>query len=81
MRIAIEHTTRRLSLFGLRSSLDVGDAENLPFPGGQFYLVYSWGVLHHTPDTPRARRRERAAIARFCDSSVILAVSPPAFPV
>jgi SAM-dependent methyltransferase len=51
---AIEHTTRRLSLFGLRSSLTVGDAENLPFPTGQFDLVYSWGVLHHTPDTPRA---------------------------
>jgi SAM-dependent methyltransferase len=51
---AIEHTTRRLSLFGLRSSLAVGDAENLPFPAGQFDLVYSWGVLHHTPDTPRA---------------------------
>jgi SAM-dependent methyltransferase len=51
---AIEHTSRRLALFGLSSDLAVGDAENLAFPDGTFDLVYSWGVLHHSPDTPRA---------------------------
>lgn len=51
---AIEHTTRRLALFGLQSKLAVGDAENLPFPDESFDLVYSWGVLHHSPDTPKA---------------------------
>lgn len=30
------------------------DAENLPFPDDTFDIVYSWGVLHHTPDTSRA---------------------------
>lgn len=30
------------------------DAENLPFSDGSFDIVYSWGVLHHTPDTQRA---------------------------
>lgn len=53
---AIEHTERRLALFGLKSRLAVGDAENLPFPDESFDLVYSWGVLHHSPDTPKAFR-------------------------
>lgn len=51
---AIEHTRRRMQAFGLSSRLAVGDAEALPFADATFDLVYSWGVLHHTPDTPRA---------------------------
>ena len=51
---AVEHTQRRLSAFGLSSQLVVGDAEKLDFPDEYFDRVYSWGVLHHSPDTPRA---------------------------
>lgn len=51
---AIDHTRRRLAAFGLSSRLAVGDAENLDFPQETFDLVYAWGVLHHSPDTPRA---------------------------
>jgi ubiquinone/menaquinone biosynthesis C-methylase UbiE len=51
---AIEHTRRRLALFGLDSELSTGDAENLLFPSDTFDWVYSWGVLHHSPDTPSA---------------------------
>jgi SAM-dependent methyltransferase len=51
---AVEHTQRRLALFGLSSTLAVGDAEHLDFPDESFDLVYSWGVLHHSPDTPQA---------------------------
>ncbi len=32
----------------------MGDAENLDFPEGSFDQVYSWGVLYHRSDTPRA---------------------------
>ena len=49
-----ELTRKRLHLYGLEGEVVVGDSENLPFPSGQFDLVYSWGVLHHTPDTGRA---------------------------
>lgn len=51
---AVEHTRRRLALFGLDSDLRVADAESLPFDAEAFDVVYSWGVLHHSPDTPRA---------------------------
>ena len=33
-----------------------GDAENLPFPDASFDIVYSFGVLHHTPGTEKAIR-------------------------
>lgn len=51
---AIEHTRRRLSLFGLVSNLSVGDAEQLSFATNSFDIVYSWGVLHHSPNTQKA---------------------------
>ena len=51
---AVAHTRRRFELFGLNSDLRVGDAEALSFADASFDLVYSWGVLHHSPDTPRA---------------------------
>lgn len=50
----VEHTTKRLKLLGLASQLQVADAENLPFDDDSFDQVYSWGVLHHSPDTPKA---------------------------
>lgn len=51
---AVAHTRRRIDLLGLHSELCVGDAENLPFGDEAFELVYSWGVIHHSPDTARA---------------------------
>ncbi len=61
---AIEHTTRRLAAFGLTSGLAVGDAEALPFADGTFDIVYSWGVLHHSPDTPKAFREVFRVLGR-----------------
>lgn len=51
---AIFHTRRRFELLGLASDLSVGDAEKLHFNDESFDLVYSWGVIHHSPDTARA---------------------------
>ena len=37
-------------------SLQVADAEHLPFEDASFDLVYSYGVLHHSPNTAAAIR-------------------------
>jgi ubiquinone/menaquinone biosynthesis C-methylase UbiE len=53
---AVRITRRRFQLASLEGRFVQGDAENLPFPDGAFDFVYSHGVLHHTPDTPRTIR-------------------------
>lgn len=60
---AIEHTRKRFALFELKSELSRGDAENLPFPADSFDQVYSWGVLHHSPDTPKTIREVHKVLA------------------
>ena len=47
---------RRLGCEQLAAKLMVGDVEHLPFPDSYFDFVYSWGVIHHTEDTPAAAR-------------------------
>lgn len=51
---SIELVKRRFNLYGLAVDARVADAEKLPFPDNSFDVVYSFGVLHHTPNTPKA---------------------------
>jgi SAM-dependent methyltransferase len=69
---AVEHVRQRFQLFGLRSDLRVADAERLPFADESFDVVYSWGVLHHSPDTPRAVREVRRVLRRGGDARVMI---------
>ena|SRR5581483_10334745 len=48
---AVEATSRRCVAAGFKPDLRVADAEHLPFAEGSFDIVYSYGVLHHSPDT------------------------------
>jgi ubiquinone/menaquinone biosynthesis C-methylase UbiE len=60
---AVQLVRQRLALEGLSGRVEVGDAENLPFADDSFDYVYSWGVLHHTPD-PAAAVREAIRVLR-----------------
>ena len=53
---AFENVTNRIRAYNLPQpeSLQVGDAENLPFESNTFDLGYSFGVLHASPNTERA---------------------------
>ncbi len=51
---AITLAKRRFPLYNLDADVNVGDAENLAFPDNYFDLTYSFGVIHHTPNTQKA---------------------------
>ena len=51
---AIELAQKRFELFKLPGTFQTDDAERLSVPNDSFDLVYSHGVLHHTPDIKAA---------------------------
>ena len=53
---AVELARKRFHVSGLKGEFRVADAERLDFPDASFDLVYSHGVLHHTPDIEAAVR-------------------------
>jgi SAM-dependent methyltransferase len=48
---SIEITRHRFKLYGADGDFMISDGEHLPFRSESFDVVYSNGVLHHTPDT------------------------------
>lgn len=50
---AIHNTKLRFKTLGLESFLKTNNAEKLSFEDETFDSVYSWGVLHHSPDTKK----------------------------
>lgn len=48
---AVQQTAQRLRVLKLPGTPCQAQAEKLPFPDHSFDYVYSWGVLHHTPNT------------------------------
>jgi SAM-dependent methyltransferase len=53
---SVEITRHRFKLYGADGNFMISDGERLPFRSESFDVVYSNGVLHHTPDTAAAIR-------------------------
>ena len=51
--VSLERAQRRCELAGLLPDLRLSDAEDLPFTSNTFDVVYSYGVMHHSPDTAK----------------------------
>jgi ubiquinone/menaquinone biosynthesis C-methylase UbiE len=53
---ALDNLSHRIDVYKLPrpEKIMVADAENLPFESNSFDLGYSFGVLHHSPNTERA---------------------------
>jgi ubiquinone/menaquinone biosynthesis C-methylase UbiE len=49
----LAHARENFRLRGLEGTFIHHDAEDLPFPDDSFDLVYSNGVIHHTPNTQK----------------------------
>lgn len=54
---SIDMARRRCELAGFQPELQVADAEQLPFPDNSFDVVYSYGVMHHSPNTQECVRQ------------------------
>ncbi len=63
---AVHLARKHLDLRGVSTNtygLLQADAEHLPFRESSFHLVYSWGVLHHTPETEVALKESFRVLA------------------
>lgn len=69
---AIALLRERLALEKLDARTLVADAERLPLLDQSVDLVYSWGVLHHTPDTRAAIREVHRVLRRSGEARVML---------
>lgn len=59
---SVQLVQKRFILYGHPAELLAADAEALPFTDSSFDAVYSFGVLHHTPNTQRAIEEARRVL-------------------
>lgn len=69
---AVEATLARLALGGCEATVLQQDAEELPFEDGQFDLVWSWGVIHHSARTGRVVREISRVLAPTGEARVMV---------
>jgi 2-polyprenyl-3-methyl-5-hydroxy-6-metoxy-1,4-benzoquinol methylase len=69
---SIEISRKHLQLYGQQGDFAISDCEKLPFKSESFDVIYSNGVLHHTPDTAGAVREFHRVLRRGGQARVML---------
>lgn len=69
---SLELARENASTNGVDPKLLNADAESLPFKDRTFDLVYSWGVLHHSPDVERTISEARRVLMPRGECRVML---------
>jgi len=59
---SLARARQRCVLAGHKPDLRQADAERLPFPDNTFDIVYSYGVMHHSPDTAQCVNEARRVL-------------------
>ena len=68
----VELARAHLEALGLNATIELGDAEELPFHDASFDRVSSNGVLHHTPDMPLALSEIRRVLRPGGEARIIV---------
>ncbi|HKS09913.1 MAG TPA: class I SAM-dependent methyltransferase [Pyrinomonadaceae bacterium] len=68
----VEISRHRFTLYGAPGNFMIADGEQLPFASESFDVVYSNGVLHHTPDTAGAIREVHRVLTPGGTAKVML---------
>jgi ubiquinone/menaquinone biosynthesis C-methylase UbiE len=70
--IAVQQTRKRFDVYGLSGNIQEADGEHLPFADNTFDYGYSWGVLHHSPDTKTSIEHIRRVVKPGAEVGVML---------
>jgi ubiquinone/menaquinone biosynthesis C-methylase UbiE len=69
---SLAQTRMRCEQAGLAADLHLADAENLPFSDSSFDVVYSYGVMHHSPNTAKCLREAARVLKPGGEARVML---------
>jgi SAM-dependent methyltransferase len=69
---SIEISRQHFKVYEQVGDFAIADCESLPFANGSFDVVYSNGVLHHTPDTAGAIREIHRVLKAAGEARVML---------
>ncbi len=69
---SVERARQRCERGGYRADLRFADAEHLPFAENTFDVLYSYGVMHHSPDTAQCLREAWRVLKPGGESRIML---------